>query len=107
MNIGTPTFSSFLHGAIAIVIAGIAWAIGWLGVEWAAALCGIMFFYGREMKEYQRKREQGGDGKHNVLKLKDLNPLVWARRGQSDGFWDFAIPAACCILAAGGTRWLL
>ncbi len=58
------------------------------------------------MTSYQFKREARGDGKANKLQLKDLNPVTWARGGQSDGTWDFAIPVVMCV-AGGGTILLL
>lgn len=107
MNIGTPTFSSFLHGIIALVLSGLVWA----GAEYvhptiAFVLAGPIFFYGREMTSYQFKREARGVGKANKLILRDLSPVSWARGGQSDGFWDFVIPLAMCAVG-GGTILLL
>lgn len=99
--IGKPTLSSFLHGLIALVVSAAVYFPGLILSEaWSYAAAGTIFFYAREMTSYQYKREARGDGKANRLQLKDLNPVTWARDGQSDGFWDFAIPAVACVAGA-------
>lgn len=101
MLIGNPTYSSFLHGAIAAVATALAWCAGYfLGVEWAAVFAGPLFFYGREMKEYQKRREQLGDGKDNQFQVQDFNPVRYSKSGRGDGFWDFIIPCIVCFLGA-------
>ena len=98
-KLGAPTFSSFLHVLVAFAFSLPTWAaVAYIDIACAFALGGPLFFYGKEMKEYQRRRELLGDGKHNKLKLKDLNPVVWARSGKSDAFWDFMLPVIGCVL---------
>lgn len=95
--------SSLLHALIAVVFSAIAWIPVGLGVpELAVPFAGALFFYGREMKEYQKWREKQNDGSDNVLQLKDLNPLNYTKGGRGDGFLDVLYPVVASVLLGVG-----
>ncbi len=101
--------SSLIHALIAVVFSGIAFLPAGFGLpELSAPFAGALFFYGREMKEYQKWREKQNDGRDNVLQLKDLNPLNYTKGGRGDGFLDVLYPVvACSLLGLGLLAWRL
>lgn len=97
------SISSLLHAGIALVFSGIAYLSIRYGVLEASVLfAGPLFFWGREMTAYQKWREKQGDGKDNVLQLKDLNPLNYDKDGRGDGFLDLLYPVVSCVLLGIG-----
>ncbi len=102
MTFGKITMSSFLHGAIAFSVSGSIYGLGVLtgNPQVLAWLIGPTFFYGREMKEYQKWREQQGDGKDNKFQAKDFNPFNYNKGGKGDGTADTLIPFVVCAASA-------
>lgn len=92
------SISSLLHAGIALVFSGLAYlAVRYGAIEASVLFVGPVFFWGKEMKEYQKWREKQGDGKDNVLQLKDLNPMNYNKGGRGDGTLDVLYPLAACV----------
>jgi len=101
--------SSAVHALIALALSGLGFgAVTLFGGEASVLFAGPLFFYGREMKEYQKWREKQNDGKDNELQLKDLNPVNYTKGGRGDGLLDVLYPAvACAALFVGLLVWRL
>ena len=88
-------WSTAVHAAIGLTIFGLIFLLGDI---WGAALGGSLFFYAREMRDHQRERQTAGRGHRNKFQAWDLLPGV--HPAKPDTLFDWAAPAAVCLVAA-------